>query len=265
MINKCGLPLISKATLSEVGKSTKSAIFCHNCYNSIAIKKKVPRLSVSNGLQLDEIPYELQIPTDLEQQLFAISLIFMKVTLLPKTRMKGQFDGKMINVPLRPLDVSNTIMSLPRCVDDAAIVPLELKRKQEYKNAHADGYIRPNVCIKAVEKLKKLKNPYYQDVEVNHALLYPPAKKPRLDNESQIEEEVESDSDDSMAEVPILNTVREFQADQIENTCLIREDLDARILENRTDKVIHKRKGKNSAISVQPGEGKVKLIMHTMN
>ena len=52
----------------------------------------------THGLELDEIPYELQIPTDLEQQLFATCLIFMKVTELPKTRMKGQKDGKMVNV-----------------------------------------------------------------------------------------------------------------------------------------------------------------------
>ena len=46
----------------------------------------------------------------------------------------------------------------------------------------------------------------------------------------------ESDSDDdSLSEVPILNNVKEFQADRTENTCLIREDLEARIVENRTD------------------------------
>ena len=45
----------------------------------------------------------------------------------------------------------------------------------------------------------------------------------------------------------------------MENTCLIREDLEARIVENRTDSVIQKKKGKNNTISVQPGEGKVTI------
>ena len=284
MFNTCGLGLVKKATMNEVNSSTKCATFCHNCYTTLRKKKKIPRMSASNGLELDEIPQELEIPTDLEQQLFATSLIFMKVIKLPKNRMKGQKD-KLINVPLQPSDVSKTLNILPRCFDDAAIVPLQLKRKQEYQHAHADGFIRPNVCVKAVEKLKQLDNPHYKDVVINYDELLdpppatemktddengeeivsdndgpPPSKKKKVDNEnSEEKDDVDSDSDDSLTEVPILNTVKEFQADQTENTCLIREDLEARIVENRTDSIIQKKKGKNNTISVQPGEGKVTI------
>ena len=316
MFNTCGHELVNKATMNEVNSSTKCVTFCHNCYTTLKTKKKIPRMSVSNGLELDEIPYELKIPTDLEQQLFATSLIFMKVIQLPKNRMKGQKD-KLINVPLQPSDVSKTLNILPRCVDDAAIVPLQLKRKQEYKHAHADGFIRPTVCVKAVVKLKELDNPHYKDVVINYDKLFepPPAKKMKIDDENSKEaaisdsdddslpqakkiiiddvnfeeEDVASDSDDdshpqpkkpkiddgnleeedvgsdsdddNLSEVPILNTVKEFQADQTENTCLIREDLEARIVENRTDSVIQKKKGKNNTISVQPGEGKVMILL----
>ena len=222
-------------------------------------KKKIPRMSICNGLELDDIPHELKIPTDLEQQLFATCLIFMKVIQLPKTRMQGQFNGKMVNIPLMPSDVSGTMNLLPRCVDDAAIVPLQLKRKQEYKHAYSDGFIRPNVCVNAVQKLKDLGNSHYQDITINYTPLNPPpSKKLRLDENSE-EEEVQSENEET--EISILNNVKAFQADHAENTCLIREDLDSRIVENRTDTVIKKKlKGKDSPISVQPGEGKV--IMH---
>ena len=260
LINICGLELVTKATLNNVNRTTKFGIFCHNCYTVLRTKKKIPRMSIHNGLELDEIPHELKIPTDLEQQLFATCLIFMKVIQLPKTRMQGQFNGKMVNIPLMPSDVSGTMNSLPRCVDDASIVPLQLKRKQEYKHAYSDGFIRPNVCINAVEKLKDLGNPHYQEITVNYTQLNsPPSKKIKLDEDTDEEEETLSENEE--AEIPILNNVKAFQADHAENTCLIREDLDSRIVENRTNKVIQKKiKGKDSPISVQPGEGKV--IMH---
>ena len=139
LVNKCGWKTILKATQNEVRKTTKKAIFCHNCHNSLKNKQKIPRLSVSNGLELDEIPKELKDVTDLEQQLFARCLIFLKVIKLPKNRMKGQKD-KMVNVPLEPSDISNTMQCLPRCVDDASIVPLQLKRKQEFKHAPAHAF-----------------------------------------------------------------------------------------------------------------------------
>ena len=67
----------------------------------------------------------------------------------------------------------------------------------------------------------------------------------------------------SDAKIPLLNTVKEFQADHVENTCLIREDLESRIVENRTNKVIKKKvKGKEPPISVQPGEGKVHFFFN---
>ena len=260
LLNTCGHDLVKKATMKDVTKATKFAIFCHNCHTTMKKKKKIPRMSISNGLELDDIPYELKIPTDIEQQLFATCLIFMKFINLPKTRMKGQKDGKMINVPIQPSDVTNTFKSLPRCADDAALVPLQLKRKKEYKNSHFDGLIRPNVCINAVKKLKELHNPYYKDVIVNYfPMTSPPAKRPKLDEDNSNDEEVTTESDEE--EVEILNNVKEFQADHVENTCLIREDLEARIVENRTTKVMHKQKGNKTPISVQPGEGKV-MICH---
>ena len=35
------------------------------------------------------------------------------------------------------------------------------------RNTHLEEFVRPSKCIKAVEKLKELKNPFYQNVQVN--------------------------------------------------------------------------------------------------
>ena len=56
---------------------------CHNCQNWIR-KGRVPCIHVSNGLALDEIPEELDL-TNLEQQLIARNLIFLKVKKLPRS------------------------------------------------------------------------------------------------------------------------------------------------------------------------------------
>ena len=74
-------------------------IFCHSCYASInQVKPKLPNIHKSNGLELEEVPEELKLK-DLEQQLIARSLLFMKVKKLPTTRMKAMVD-KVISVPI---------------------------------------------------------------------------------------------------------------------------------------------------------------------
>ena len=125
----------------------------------------MPKIHFSNGLELDEVPKELEL-TDLEQQLIARSLIFMKVKKLPTSRMRAMVD-KIISVPIHEKIVSKTVAELPRHPDDAKIVAVQLKRKLEMKNTHLEEFIRPAKCIKAVEKLKEIGNPFYQNVRVN--------------------------------------------------------------------------------------------------
>ena len=143
-------------------------IVCHNCLKHIK-QGKVPKIHHSNGLWLDKVPEELELK-DLEQQLIARTLLFMKVKKLPTTRMKAMFD-QVISVPIEQDDVSRTVSELPRHPDDAKIVAVKLKRKLEYKNTHIEEFIRPSKCIKAVEKLKEMGNPFYQDINVNEAFM----------------------------------------------------------------------------------------------
>ena len=252
MIEDCGLDLIMFATANSVNADSKTAIFCCNCSSTLK-SKKCPKLSIANGMELDEIPEELGKATDLEQQLFARMLVFTKIVKMPKNFMPGM-TGKMINVPLEQSDISNTMKVLPRCADEAAIVALQLKKKQELKSAYAESFIRPTVCLKAVQKLKELKNPHYKNVVIDEKFMEK-GKKDKDEDDEEIEERSDTEKSDS-EQAEILNSVKENQADHDENTCLIREDLESILVENQSNKTIYKKKGKG-VISIAPGENKV--------
>ena len=174
---------------------------------------------------------------------------------MPKNFMPGM-TGKMINVPLEQSDISNTMNVLPRCADEASIVALQLKKKQELKSAYAESFIRPAVCLKAVQKLKELKNPHYKNVVIDEKFMEKGKRYKDKDDEENEEKSDTEKSDSEQADIEILNSVKENQADHDENTCLIREDLESILLENQSNKTIYKKKGKG-VISIAPGENKV--------
>ena len=55
---------------------------------------------------------------------------------------------------------------LPRLPSEAHIVPLNLKRKLEYKHAYLKDLIKPTKIMEALKYLKK-NNPLYHDIEIN--------------------------------------------------------------------------------------------------
>ena len=257
---------------------------CHTCHKAIK-KGKIPSISSANGLTLESIPEELKI-SDLEQQLIAKILIFMKIKKLPTTRMKAVFD-RVISVPLENQDIEKTIQTLPRQPNDAEIVAVELKRKLELKNSHLREFIRPGAVVKAVKKLKMLKNPYYYDVRIDENFALDEDEEPEDDileesnlggaiaaievedellNEeelcnilSECESEKEHDSDDDDDDIETrLAAVKNYQGDYDSHTCLMPMDLDAQVVVNEGPETINKTKSENGkGISIAPGEGKV--------
>ena len=78
---------------------------------------------------------------------------------------------------------------------DAKLVAVQLKRKKELKKSHLQAYIRPEKVLKAVEYLKEIGNPFYQDVKINEEFTL---KEVEEENESQIDEQPsQPDNDDS--------------------------------------------------------------------
>ena len=106
----------------SVDLGTDECIFVCKSSKSCLKKGKFPKLCAKNGLAIDEIEDpELKL-TELENNLIARNIIFQKLHKLPKSRWSGTHD-RLVNVPVGPQDVLNTIESLPRTPADAGILP----------------------------------------------------------------------------------------------------------------------------------------------
>ena len=170
----------------------KNLNVCHNCFTTISVHKRMPRIAEANGLQLDEIPEELII-TDVEEQLIAKTLVFMKIKYLPKRMVKAMLN-RVVNVPLNDEDINKTISKLPRLPDEAKVIAIELKRKIELKSVHAGAYVNPSHIRKALQKLKQLENPFYQNISIDEEALRQLEEEPMEVDEvprDRVEEEVE--------------------------------------------------------------------------
>ena len=109
---------------------------CHNCLRVMKTGKTIPALSVKNGLYVEEIPPELHL-TPLENQCIARNVLFMKLKELPKTRMKGMIDRTVL-VPIEDSEVMNTMETLPRTLEESAVVGVDFKRMKGMKNVHVN-------------------------------------------------------------------------------------------------------------------------------
>ena len=117
-------------------------------------------MSVMNGLQIPDHDEELEL-TELEGNLIAKNIVFMKIFHLPKSRWTGLKD-RIVNVPIKDDTIMNTVTKLPRTPAEAGLIEVNLKRKLEYKNSHVKQLIDPKKCFRMLELLKKSGNIHYQ-------------------------------------------------------------------------------------------------------
>ena len=113
---------------------------CHDCKNKLCKGKnaKMPALCHKNNLGLVDLEGKDElILTPLENALIARLLIFQYIVKLPKSQWAAT-KNKIVVVPIEEQDVSDTLKSLPRTPDEAGIIPVQLKRKVEYKNSHRE-------------------------------------------------------------------------------------------------------------------------------
>ena len=162
----------------------------------------MPPLCYFNGLEVDEIPKELEL-NDLEATLVSKRILFLKIFHLPKSRWSAVKD-KVVNVPISDdalLNTLNDLSSLPRKPEDAGLICVKLKRKLEYKNVHIKAYIQAGKLIEAVKKLKGLDHPGYRHITVND----------RFSILGEEEEDKETEQEDSDTEE--LDSIRKNQFD----------------------------------------------------
>ena len=125
---------------------------CHSCIRYFK-KFEMPPLCSKNSLDYMETPDCLKL-TNLEKQLIAKSLVFIKVRQLPKTRMDAMND-RVINVAIGDDDIVKNVTSLPRTEKNSGMVTVGMKRKLDLKNYHKLGMIRPEKVYKALLYLKE--------------------------------------------------------------------------------------------------------------
>ena len=138
----------------------RACYICHTCKETMK-RGKMPAMSVKNGLflvEMDEVDGKL---SEIENSLIAHNIVFQKIVLLPKSRMSAVKD-RLVNVPVGPTDIINTLKNIPRTPKEAGLIQVKLKRKQEYRNYHKREYIDPHKIFKTLQTLKRRGHPYYQ-------------------------------------------------------------------------------------------------------
>jgi hypothetical protein len=138
----------------------KTNYICHACKETMK-KGKMPAMSVKNGLFLVKFDDPDTKLSEIENNLIAQNIVFQKIFLLPKSRMSAVKD-RLVNVPVGPSDIINTIKNIPRTPKEAGLIQVKLKRKLEFRNFHKHEYIDPKKIFKTLELLKKRGHPYYQ-------------------------------------------------------------------------------------------------------
>ena len=131
---------------------------CLTCHRHLK-KGAIPPQAQVNNMSLPEETCILDDLTDFESRLLAKRIPFMKITALPRGRQRGIL-GSVINVPS---DVDETCEALPRTPTSAGIIPVKLKRKQEYKSHVFYEHVRPNKVVEAFHWLQ-VNNIHYQEV-----------------------------------------------------------------------------------------------------
>ncbi|PIK59047.1 hypothetical protein BSL78_04004 [Apostichopus japonicus] len=102
---------------------------CRTCHQYVTAGK-VPPLSKENNMLMADIPEELKLHS-LEERLVAARTPFMQIRELPRGRQLN-IKGNVVNVPA---DVSTTVRSLPRRMDESQTIPVKFKRKLSYKHS----------------------------------------------------------------------------------------------------------------------------------
>ena len=138
---------------------------CTDCTGKLK-NGKTPALCHKNNLDLVDLEGKDElILTPLENALIARLLIFQYIVKLPKSQWAAT-KNKIVVVPIEEQDVSDTLKSLPRTPDEAGIIPVQLKRKVEYKNSHREEYINVDKLYKAIDTLVQSGHPHYAGVDL---------------------------------------------------------------------------------------------------
>ena len=142
-------------------KETGKEYICTTCKDNLK-RGVMPFQAVANGLELPEIPVELQGLTRLECRCISLRIPFMQIRALPKGG-RGKIRGPCVNVPATLQPITEV---LPRIPENMDLVFLKFKRIITYKNNYMHDYIRPYKVMAALHWLKE-NNDHYKNVVID--------------------------------------------------------------------------------------------------
>ncbi|PIK45339.1 hypothetical protein BSL78_17804 [Apostichopus japonicus] len=171
-------------------------------------------------MSLPEVPVELKLHS-LEERLVALRTPFMRMRELPRGRQMS-IKGNVVNVPA---DVSTTVRTLARRLDDGQTIPVKFKRKLCYKHSLDSQNVRPKKVVDAAkwlvtnsqlyrdegitvqetwtDSLKGKSHDWEEFIESRETDLDPQSiMQPLQSTAEQINVQIEPHSDDEWTEVP---------------------------------------------------------------
>ena len=117
----------------------------------------------ANGLQLHDIPQDLQNILPLERRVMSPRILF--ITILVMKQYGGQYkvNGPPVNVPAT---LDQIIDILPCMSSDLQLHPVKLRHKLEYKSHYMYDMICRDHVISAITWLKA-HTPHFRDIKLN--------------------------------------------------------------------------------------------------
>ena len=100
---------------------------------------EIPSQSVSNKLEVFDLPTEFQSIRKLERVLIARRVLFKRITGLSRGQVE-KITGTICNIPVDDIDIYNL---LPRTADSTGLVIVELKGNLEYGGHVLFEAVRP--------------------------------------------------------------------------------------------------------------------------
>ena len=74
----------------------------------------------------------------------------------------GCVKDKLVYVPINESDNLNTLKTIIRTPSEAGILPVRVKRKQEFKHSYQEEYISIHKIIESLKLLVKIRHPGYR-------------------------------------------------------------------------------------------------------
>ena len=137
----------SQSLLEECITGTKSVDdtewICSTCHSNLT-EGKLPACSKANKMQFPKKTECLNL-TPLEERLISPRIPFMQIRELPRGGHLS-IHGNVVNVPA---DVSSTVTTLPRPINESQTIPIKLKRRLSYKHHYQYENVRPAKVLEA--------------------------------------------------------------------------------------------------------------------